>query len=281
MDETGKLHILLTNDDGHGAPGIGVLQRVVEQAGHRVSVVAPSSERSATGMAVTSRRNLDLLQHGETSWSLDGQPADTVLVALRHILEHNPPDLVLSGINFGPNLGTDLHISGTFGAAAIAAILGFPAIAVSAGLKFEEIHRSPRQFPSTYDIFEPAAEFTLSVIQSLIDTMGPDNRLLPMNVALNINYPALPGDEIKGILHPQVSGGHVIEMGYRRCDETGQVIPGYYPGVDPEQPDREDGDIRAHLEGYITISAVKPSWNPPAGQAEALRRRLHGLAPAR
>ena len=179
MKESDSLHILLTNDDGHAAPGIKALQSVLREANHQVSMVAPSTEQSATGMGVTSRRNLALEQLEESSWHLDGQPADTVLVALRHLLAHNPPDLVLSGINFGPNLGTDLHISGTFGAAAIAAILGVPAIAISAGMRFDEIHRHPRRFPSTYDVFEPAAKFTCSVIESLNLSKGADNRLLP------------------------------------------------------------------------------------------------------
>jgi 5'-nucleotidase len=279
MKSSGPLHILLTNDDGHQAPGIRALRRVLREAGHRVSVVAPTTEQSATGMAVTSRRNLVLEQLEETSWHLDGQPADTVLVALRHILQNNPPDLVLSGINFGPNLGTDLHISGTFGAAAIAAILGVPAIAISAGMQPDEAGLSPRQFPSTYEVFEPAAKFTCSVVESLNESKGSDGRLLPENILLNINYPALPCDRIKGILHPEVSGGHVVELGYHLCDKTGHVVPRYYLGVDPDQPHREDGDIRAHFEGYITISTIKPSWNAPTSQSEALRKRLKGLAP--
>ncbi len=155
------------------APGIRTLQRVLKEAGYHVSMVAPSTERSATGMAVTSRRNLALEQTEETSWHLDGQPADTVLVALRHLLQHNPPDLVISGINFGPNLGQDLHISGTFGAAAIAAILGVPAIAVSAGLNPEEANHTPRRFPSTHDVLEPAAVFIRSVVDSLLESKGP------------------------------------------------------------------------------------------------------------
>ena len=277
MKSSEPLHILLTNDDGHEALGIRILQRVMKQAGHRVSMVAPSTEQSATGMSVTSRRNLALEQLEESSWHLDGQPADAVLVALRYLLESTPPDLVLSGINFGPNLGTDLYISGTFGAAAIAAILGVPAIAISAGMRHDEADHSPRQFPSTYEVLKPAAKFTCSVVESLNNSKGSDGRLLPENMLLNINYPALPGDKIKGILHPEISDGHVIELGYHRCDQTGHLVPRYYSGVDPEQPHKEEGDIRAHFEGYITISAVKPSWNAPASQSEELRRRLKGL----
>ena len=277
MDPTRRLHILLTNDDGYEAPGIRSLYRVLSESDHHVSMVAPSTERSAAGMAVTGHRNLALQQTGETSWHLDGKPADTVLVALRHLLENNPPDLVISGINFGPNLGTDLHISGTFGAAAIAAILGVPAIAVSAGLHPGEADREPRRFPSTHEVLEPAAVFTRSVVESLNASMGPDARLLPRNVLLNINYPALPAEQIKGIVHPEVSDGHVVELVYQRCSETGQLVPGYRLGVDLDKLHDEDGDVRAHLEGYITVSAVKPCWNPPAEEALELNQRLKDL----
>lgn len=274
MKSPEPLHILLTNDDGHQAPGIQELHRVLKRTGHRVSVVAPSTEQSATGMGVTSRRNLALEQLETDYWHLDGQPVDTILVALLHLLEDNPPDLVLSGINFGPNLGTALHMSGTIGAAIMATLNGFPSIAISAGLRFDEIDT---QFPSTLDVFEAAAEFTCSVIDSLQSSVGPKGRLLPKEVLLNINYPALPKDRIKGVLYPKISAGNMIQLGYHRCSETGHVVPGFYPGVDPQQPHKEAGDVRAHLEGYITISTIKPRWNPPSKQAKKLEKRLRGL----
>ena len=277
MSSSESLHILLTNDDGHAAPGIQALSRVLRKTGHRVSMVAPSKEQSATSTSVTSRRNLTLEQFEENSWHLDGQPADTVLVAMRHLLESDPPDLVISGINFGPNLGNDLHISGTIGAAVIAALLGVPAIAVSAGMQFEEYNHSPLKFPSTYEVLEPAAEFTYSVVKALLDSREPEAPLLPRNLFLNINYPALPKNKIKGVLQPDISDGYIIKLVYDRCAETGLVAPRYDLGVDPTQPHKEDGDVRAHLEGYITISAIKPRWNPPASEADELRRRLDGI----
>lgn len=269
------LHILLTNDDGHEAPGIRALQRVLKQAGHKVSMVAPSTQQSATSMGVTSRRNLTLEQIEEDSWHLDGHPADTVLVALRHLFEDNPPDMVLSGINFGPNVGSALYMSGTIGAAIMASLYGVPSIAISAGVRFDEVGT---EFPSTFEILDPAAEFASSVIDSLRSSRDENGRLLPENILLSINYPALPRHKIKGVLHPEISGGHLIELSYRRCDETGHVIPGFFSGVDPEQPHKEDHDVRAHLEGYITISAIKPSWNPPASEVEKLRQRMSELA---
>ena len=271
------MHILLTNDDGHQAPGIQTLHRVLKMAGHRVSMVAPSTEQSATGMGITSRRNLALEQLEKDSWHLDGQPVDTILVAIRHLLEDNPPDLVLSGINFGPNLGNSLFMSGTIGAAIMASVVGIPSIAISAGVRFDEVGLSPKPFPSTYEVFEPAADFTCSVVESLRGSVGADGRLLPKDILLNINYPALPRDQIKGVIHPKVSNGQMIELGYLRCDETGHLIPKYHAGVDPQQPHKEQGDIRAHLEGYITISAIKPRWDPPESQADELSRRLSSL----
>ena len=274
MEPSQKLHVLLTNDDGHRAPGIRALQRALKRAGYKVSMVAPSSEQSATSMGVTSRRNLELSQLADDSWHLDGQPVDTVLVALRHLLEDNPPDLVVSGINFGPNVGTALYMSGTIGAAIMASLNGIPAIAVSAGMRFDEVGT---KFPSTHEILEPAAEFICSIVDELRASVGKSGRLLPSNVMLNVNYPALPRDQIKGVLQPEISAGHIIDLAYRRCDETGHVIPRFAAGVDPEKPHKEDGDVRAHMEGYITISAVKPRWNPPARQARKLRKRLGKL----
>ena len=278
MENQRELHVLLTNDDGHQAPGILALQAALQDRGHRVSMVAPSAEQSATGMSMTSRRNLTLSQLDNGNWHLDGQPVDTVLVALRHLLQDDPPDLVLSGINFGPNLGIGLHLSGTVGAAVMASLNGFPSIAVSAGMLFHEYGSEPIQFPSTHDVLAPAAQFTCSVIDNLCSTHSPGDPMLPAGILLNINYPAMPSSEIKGVLYPEVSGGHMIEMGYSRCEESGGVIPQYYAGVDPDQPNNEQGDVRAHLEGYITISPVKPQWNPPDQDTQILKQRLNGLS---
>jgi len=274
MKSTKPLHILLTNDDGHEAPGIRIMAEVMKSNGHRVSLVAPSSEQSATSMSTTTRRNLVLSEIELGSWHLDAQPADTVLVALRHLLENDPPDLVLSGVNFGPNLGVGLHASGTVGAAIIALLHGFPAIAISAGMLFQEARQKPPSFPSTHDALKPAAEFTCSIIESLQQSAESGGRLLPQGILLNINYPALAADAIKGVLYPKVSSGHMIELGYLVCEQTGHLVPRYEPGVDPDRPDVEEGDVRAHLEGYITISPVKPSWNPPSDETSELLGRL-------
>ena len=271
-------HILLTNDDGHAAPGIRTLREVLKSRGYRVSTVAPSEEQSATSMSTTMGRHIELAQVEEDSWHLDAQPADTVLVALRHLLDSDPPDMVVSGINFGPNLGVGLHASGTVAAAMVGMLHGLPAIAVSAGMSFEEAKHEPRVFPSTIKALTPAAEFTCSVIENLRASNGTGEPLLPRGILLNINYPPLPPEQIKGVLYPKVSSGHLIQLAYQECDETGRVVPSFVPGVDPANPQQETGDVRAHLEGYITISAVKPGWNARKKETRQLRDRLGNLS---
>lgn len=277
MQDAQPFHILLTNDDGHSAPGIRTLRETLKQRGYRVSLVAPSREQSAKSMATTMNRSIALERTDKDTWHLDAQPADTVLVALRHLFESDPPDLVVSGVNFGPNLGIGLHASGTVGAAIIALLHGFPAIAVSAGMLFEEAETEPKTFPSTVKALQPAAEFTCTVIESLRSSRLQSGELLPPGMMLNINYPPLPPERIKGVLYPEVSNGHLVRLGYNLCPDTGDVVPRFIPGVDPKQPQRERGDVRAHLEGYITISPVQPNWNPPQPDSDALRKRLAGV----
>lgn len=275
MNQSEPLHILLTNDDGHEAPGIQALYLALKQSHHRVSMVAPSSEKSAAGMSMTTRSNMPVTQVDEDTWHVDGQPADTVLVALNHLLHENPPDIVLSGINFGPNLGIFLHASGTIGAALMALLHGLPAIAVSAGMHFDERDLDPLPFPSTHDVLEPAGEFTLSVIDSLLKSRQTGYGLLPKGVLLNINYPALPADHIKGVLYPRVSADRMVQLRYDRCEETGHAVPRYIKSKGGVQD--HEGDMRAHMEGYITVSAVKPDWNAPDELVRDIRSRLSGL----
>lgn len=269
------LHILLTNDDGIEAPGIRALHRFLNQSGHRISMVAPSSERSATGMSITTRRNIQLEQVAPDCWHMDGHPADAVLVALDHLFEGEPPDLVVSGVNFGPNLGGWMHASGTVGAALVAVLHGIPAIAVSTGIRFHERGLEPRPFPSTHLVLEPASEFTLSVIESLVSTHEPGSALLPPGVILNINYPALPREKIRGVLYPRVTSDRAVDLGYERCEESGHAVPRYR--LRPEGSLEEEGDIRAHEKGFITISALRPDWNAPEEIVEDIRSRLGKL----
>ncbi|RYD04473.1 hypothetical protein N752_13955 [Desulforamulus aquiferis] len=129
------MRILISNDDGIYADGIGELRKALETVAEEVYVVAPDRERSACGHGITVthpiRAKIHKFKSGKAKgWVVDGTPADCVKLGLEAILD-NPPDLVVSGINLGPNLGTDVMYSGTVSAAVEAVINHVPAIAVS------------------------------------------------------------------------------------------------------------------------------------------------------
>src|ERR1700694_6106713 len=163
------IHILLTNDDGYEAPGLRALAAAFEGFA-TISIVAPSREQSGAAQSLTLRQPIICHKVGERQWAVDGTPADAVIVALHRLLPE-PPDLVISGINFGANLGENVYYSGTVGAAREAALHHIPAVAISlcskdAGLKFEAAARVARS----------AAELILK-------------EGLPDQVLLNVNVP--------------------------------------------------------------------------------------------
>ena len=119
------LSILLTNDDGYDAPGISAMWRSLVDAGYLVTIVAPASQQSGSSVRTTSGP-ITLEKSGERIWAVGGSPADAVLVGLEYLLRDEPPDLVVSGSNFGQNIGQSVNMSGTVGAAIKAMQRGFP-----------------------------------------------------------------------------------------------------------------------------------------------------------
>src|SRR5260221_8568135 len=126
-----KCRILISNDDGIQSPGIKVLEKVARELSNDVWVVAPEKEQSGASHSLTTRRPLRLNEVGRQRYAVDGTPTDCVLVAVKKLLRDRPPDLVLSGINGGSNVGADLTYSGTVAAAMEATLLGIPAVALS------------------------------------------------------------------------------------------------------------------------------------------------------
>ena len=125
------MRILLSNDDGVNAPGLAVLERIARTLSDDVTVVAPTSEKSGAGRSLTLTRPLRLRQLGEKRYAVAGTPTDCVMMALTIIMKDNPPDLILSGINRGANLGEDVGYSGTVAAAMEGALAGIRSIALS------------------------------------------------------------------------------------------------------------------------------------------------------
>jgi 5'-nucleotidase len=164
-------HILITNDDGIQAEGLRELLRAVEGMG-TISVVAPSHERSAAAQSLTLRQPIFWERIAEHEWAVDGTPTDSVILALHKLLP-NRPDLVISGINRGANLGENVFYSGTVGAAMEAAINHVPAFAISVAHKGRAFR------------FEQAAGFARELAQQILAEGLPQGVLLNVNVPLN------------------------------------------------------------------------------------------------
>jgi 5'-nucleotidase len=163
-------NILVTNDDGIAAPGLRALAESLADVG-AVTIVAPSHERSASAQSLTLRQPIFCEQVGEREWSVEGTPADAMILALHTLLPVHP-DLVVSGINRGSNLGENIYYSGTIGAAMEGAINGIPAIAISLASRARDVD------------FSPAAKF-IQRLAPLVLQKG-----LPKGVLLSVNVPS-------------------------------------------------------------------------------------------
>jgi 5'-nucleotidase len=170
-------HILLTNDDGYQAPGLRALAAAFADFA-TVSVVAPSQEQSGAAQSLTLRRPIVVQQIAEHEWAVEGTPADCVIVALHKLLPEKP-DLVISGINHGANLGENVYYSGTVGAAREAALHHIPAVAMSLCSKGATVK------------FESAARVARSTADLILKEGLPDQ------VLLNVNVPAPWSGEVK------------------------------------------------------------------------------------
>jgi len=162
------MHILLTNDDGYEAPGLRALAAEFAEFA-TVSIVAPSREQSGAAQSLTLRQPIVCHSVAEREWAIDGTPADCVIVALHKLLPERP-DLVVSGINSGANLGENVYYSGTVGAAREAALHHLPAIAMSLCSKKTKVD------------FGPAARIARAAVDTVLREGLPDQVLLNINV---------------------------------------------------------------------------------------------------
>ncbi len=234
------MRILITNDDGIFAEGLQALVKEFQQIA-KTYVVAPNHEQSATGHAITMHRPLRAEQvkfdHSPQvpAWSVNGTPADCVKLAVESILPERP-DMVISGINRGANLGTDVLYSGTVSAAIEAAILGLPAIAVSLVKETEP----------NYDY---AAAFTCKLASTLL-TKG-----MPQDMLLNVNVPACGKEEMRGVSLARLGVRQYRNSFERREDPRGRD---YYwlAGELIDTKDGDDTDVAAVNQCKISITPI-------------------------
>jgi 5'-nucleotidase len=241
------MKVLLTNDDGIQASGLHAMRRaLLEIPGIELAVIAPDSNRSATARSITTRRPLWVEEvefgDGTTGFATDGTPVDCVRFASLGLVEFQP-ELIVSGINHGSNLGDDITYSGTVAAALEGIVLGIPAIAVSqqadrAGLSYHH--------DGSFD-FAQAASFAARIVEQL------ESFPLPSETLVNINVPA--GD---------VRGAQVTRLGKRRYNDALELqdeepggrrryrIYGMEPGYEP-QPGT---DLTAVHDGFISVTPL-------------------------
>jgi 5'/3'-nucleotidase len=236
------MRILLTNDDGVNAPGLKVLERIAAALSDDVWIVAPAEEQSGAGHSLTLTRPIRLRKLGERRFCVTGTPTDSVMMAIAHLLKDSPPELILSGVNRGANLGEDVTYSGTCSAAMEGALAGIPSIALSQSYAREGMGDTVP--------FAAAEAWAERVLRPIVDTpMAP-------RTLVNINFPALPPGEVKGI--------RVVRQGLRdygrlriekRTDPRGYSY--YWFGLGPmiETPGHAT-DLEAIADGYVSVTPL-------------------------
>lgn len=280
---TGPLDVLLTNDDGWQAPGLQAARSALIAAGHHVTVVAPATDQSGRGGAVTTGGTLRINREvagDNPEWSVAGTPVDSVRVGLDLILD-DAPDVVVSGSNFGENVARGIASgSGTVAAAYAAtnnAAGSIPAIDISVAMNLAEATATPR-FKSTLAAFPEAGRFVVDLLAELQDDCS-GGRLLPAYQQLHVNYPALPADQIAGTEVTSLATVSALDLSY--ADPVGAIPAGggdIRVGFSVPDPTTLDGEGKALRAGKIAIVVLDGDMAAPTEDVAVVRHRL-GVTP--
>lgn len=237
------MRILVSNDDGVHAPGIRSLANALAEAGHEVFVGAPDRERSATGHCLTLHKPLRADEVPELynssvkkAWKINGTPCDSAKLAMNMLLDIQTLDLVISGINRGPNLGTDVIYSGTVSAAVEGAIRGIPAVAVSID-SFDDQH------------YETASRFIVNLLEQV---QWNDFK---RHTVLNVNVPALAFEDLKGVRVSRLGLHRFKDVFEKREDLRGRPYF-WQTGVVVDHGEEDDTDVAAINQGFVAITPI-------------------------
>lgn len=256
------MKVLLVNDDGIGASGLLALHRALFEAGHEVWAVAPAVEKSGISQAITARPVLKVSPVAMASgdrpgFAVDGTPADCVCLGIASLAPR--VDFVLSGINNGPNLGHHVNYSGTVGAAAEAAALGRPALAVSLDWSVAPLAVGPQAFlraaRRTQEDFRDAARKTVEIMEA-----WPEFDL-PEGLVLNVNFPAGPAAGWRGLKWAGLAANNGLDRfsfkaDYETCGHNGRL---YRREPAPQsEPPAKGSDEYWIAKGYATLTPLRP-----------------------
>lgn len=230
--------ILLSNDDSIHSTGFAALERIARALSDDVWVCAPESEQSAASHSLTIHRPLRLREVGDKRFAVDGTPTDCVLLAVNHVMRDHKPDLVLSGVNHGRNIAEDVTYSGTIAAAMESTLLGIPAIAMS-----QEMRDGAAPDWSLAEKWGP------EVVRRVVAVDWPDK------VLININFPAVPTDQVSGVrvvAHGNRKIGDVLD---ERTDPRGRRY--FWIGTSRNADEIADNtDVHALMDGAIAVTPI-------------------------
>ena len=238
------MNILVTNDDGIESPGIWALAESLSKIGS-VLLVAPDEQQSGVGTSISfSRKNTTIQETrspipGVMAFAVGGTPSDCVLLGLKR-LKKGHIDLIVSGINKGPNLGNDIPYSGTVMATLVGYFRKIPSMAISVAIQKEEE-------PIRFDV---AARVALSLVASI------QNNRYNINSIINVNIPNIPPGHIKGVLATRAAGFGYVRLG-RAIDNGGSAGYDSIFGKPEQESLEENTDVWAIGEGYISITPLQ------------------------
>jgi len=246
------MRILVTNDDGVHAPGLKVLEKIARAISDDIWIVAPSEEQSGAGHSLTLTRPLRIRKHGPQHFSVTGTPTDAVMMAVSHLMKDCKPDLVLSGVNRGANLGEHVTYSGTVSAAMEGAISGIRSIALSQVYVKEGMGDNVP--------FACAEEWGERVVRKLVD-LPPGEQMLT-----NINFPAIEPSAVQGI--------RVVRQGFHDMGLT-NVVEGkdprgyryYWFGLDMSTAEQPGTDLEAINANCISVTPLHYDLTKDAAMA--------------
>ncbi len=230
--------ILVSNDDGIHAPGLKIMEKIAKSLSKDVWVVAPETEQSASGHSLTLTAPLRVRKVSARKFAVNGTPTDCVLLAVNDIMRDHRPDLVLSGVNAGGNLGEDVTYSGTVAAAMEAALLGIPAIALSQVRK----NGSPVRWST-------AEHHGADIVRRLYEQGWP------AGVFMNANFPDFPHDKVAGVKATRQGRRKIGDVLNRGIDPRGH--PYVWIGTErDEDPSFPGSDLEAVHAAMISVTPL-------------------------
>jgi 5'-nucleotidase len=237
------MRILVTNDDGINAPGLEVCADIARALSDDVWVVAPEFDQSGVSHSLSLNDPLRMRAVDERRFAIKGTPTDCVIMGVRHILDGNGPDLILSGVNRGQNAAEDVTYSGTIAGAIEGAILGIPSLAMS-----QAYSAANRQNP----FWDTARQHGPGIVRKVLDEG------IPRDVLVNINFPDCAPGDVKGIA---VTTQGKRDQEWLRIDarQDGRGNPYYWIAFSrgPRPPSRNGTDLRALSDHWISVTPLR------------------------